>query len=162
MQGRFVLVAKALIVCGLAWLIVGCEPPRIKSMESIHAATNSNPPRDFKTAPLDPYSWGGIAMASGGRDSRTTYGALSQIGGDGVSEIYLPSVPGAAPVIPKNDIFNIPDPKSEKKDSQYVGSRYLDNDGGTEIDQPHILTVTPHRAALTPREKVAPKESSGE
>ena len=64
--------------------------PRIKSIESTQAATTSNPQRDFNQASLDPYSWSGIAGASGGREPRTTFGALA-MNGDGVDEVYLPS-----------------------------------------------------------------------
>ena len=165
MQGRFALFAKVVSATAAVWLIAGCQPPRVKSMESAQAATTSNPPRDFKNEPLDPYSWGGIAMASGGRDSRTTYGSLSADGNDGVNEVYLPTTPNAnADLGDTKNIYLVPDPRSENKAAQYVGSHYIDNDGNDETSKASILLTSPPRADLvvkpTPAESSEP--SSGE
>ena len=156
MQGRLVLVAKALVSVAGLWMLVGCQPPRIKSMESAQAATTSNPPRDFKKAPLDPYSWGGIAMASGGRDTRTTYGALSP-NGDGANEVYLPVAPN--PPAKTDDtakIYLVPDPRGENKVGQRLGSVYLDNEGNDIT--PKTVEMNPPRADLA---KPQPKPAAG-
>ena len=163
MQGRFALFAKVVSAAAVVWLIAGCQPPRIKSMESAQAATTSNPPRDFKNAPLDPYSWGGIAMASGGRDSRTTYGSLSADGSDGVNEVYLPTTPNAsADLGDTKHIYLVPDPRSENKADQYVGSHYLDNDGNDETAKATVLQANPPRADLVVKPTpAATSETSG-
>jgi len=157
MQGRFVLFAKVVAACSVVWLVAGCQQPRIKSMESAQAATQTNPPRDFAQAPIDPYSWGGIAMASGGRDSRTTYGSLSAGGNDGVNEVYLPMSPSGKPANDTTGIYLVPDPRGENKAGNYVGSKYLDNDGND---------ITPKYQAMPPRAgaapKVAPAQPAGE
>lgn len=161
MQGRFALIVKVVAASAAVWLLAGCGQPRIKSMESAQAATMSNPPRDFKAAPLDPYSWGGIAMATGGRDSRTTYGALSPSGQDGVNEVYLPGPNMQAPK-PSDDtskIYLVPDPRDENKAQQYVGSRYLDNEGNTIVDKPGVINADPERAALAKPEQTKPAGS---
>src|SRR5689334_2100131 len=126
MHGRPALLLKALAAAIALSLLAGCERPRIKSYESDEAATMTNPARDFKKAPLDPYSWGGIAMATGGRDSRTTYGAMSPGTEDGVDEVYLPGAPKPIPANRSTQkIYNVPDPRFQNKTSQYLGSTYI-------------------------------------
>ncbi len=148
MQGRFVLFAKVLIASSVVSLMAGCQPPRIKSMESAQAATQNNPARDFAAAPIDTGSWGGIARATGGRDSRTTYGSLSAGGNDGVNEVYLPMAPSGKPADDTSSVYLVPDPRGENKAGNYVGSKYLDNDGND---------ITPKYQPMPPRAGAAPK-----
>jgi hypothetical protein len=159
MHGRPALFAKIFVASTACWLIAGCHQPRIKSYESTEAATLTNPPRDFKAEPLDPYSWGGIAMATGGRDSRTTYGAMAP-GEEGVDEVYLPigaKLNTPNPADETNRIYKIPDPRFENKVAQFTGSSYLDNDGheilmGDQLKpnqkNPRMITQYPPRAGL--------------
>lgn len=147
MQGRFSQSFKILAaVLGLT-VMAGCEQPRVKSYESAQAATLTNPPRDFKAEPLDPYSWGGIAMASGGRETRTTYGAMALGNQEGADEVFLP---GTQPKQPANDtsrIYLVPDPRTEKKSVQYLGSDYTDNEApGHAIAGPGVVDPAPPRA----------------
>jgi hypothetical protein len=130
----------------IAAVIVGCERPRIKSYESIQSATLTNPARDFKKAPLDPYSYGGIARASGGRDPRTSYGSLARGDTDGVPELYSATPPDLASKrkLDTLPIYLVPDPRTQNKVAQYVASAYIDN-AGKKIEDPRIKTQNPTR-----------------
>jgi len=130
MQGRPALLAKALITATALCLLAGCEAPRVKSMESVQSATLNNPPRDFNKEPIDPYSWGGIAMATGGRDARTTYGAMSPGSEDGVDEVYLQGAKKTPPANNTSTLYMVPDPRFENKAEQFLGSTYI----GNEVD----------------------------
>src|SRR5256885_16260580 len=130
MHGRAVLFAKVLTAIAAIWLLAGCERPRIKSYESIESATLTNPPRDFRAEPLDPYSWGGIAMATGGRDPRTTYGAMAPGQDESVDEGYLPTS-GQLPLKHPDDtagLYLISDPRHQDKGAQFPGSSYIGNE----------------------------------
>lgn len=132
MHGRALLLSRVLVLGAFAWLVAGCEPPRIKSKESIDSATMTNPPRNFQAAPLDPYSYGGIAGASGGRDPKTTYGALARDENEGANDIYGGPRNNGAP--DNSPIYLVPDPRREMLTGQYLGSSYLDNKGDKIAD----------------------------
>jgi hypothetical protein len=140
MQGRASLLAKVATICLFAWVLTGCEQPnRIKSMESVQAATLTNPQRDFKQAPLDPYSYGGIAMATGGRDTKASYGALAPGEHEGETQIYRDLTPAEQSQRQKDDnarIYGVPDPRNEKTVSQFLGSQYVGNDPNQVLGQP--------------------------
>lgn len=127
-------------------------------MESSHSATTSNPPRNFKEAPLDPYSWGGIARSSGGRDTRTTYGAMSAGGNDGVNEVYLPGAARPPVSGDTSKIYLVPDPRTQNKAGQYVASRYLDNDGNDIVAKPGVINANPPRAGAVKKQPKAPAQ----
>lgn len=150
MQGRAALLAKVAAVGLFAWAIAGCEQPnRIKSRESILAATLTNPPRDFHHAPLDPYGYGGIAHATGGRDPKASYGALAPGEHEGETQIYRDLTPAEQSLRQKDDnskVYGVPDPRNEKVVSQFLGSRYL----GNEPDQ----ILAPAGAQRTPVTRV--------
>jgi hypothetical protein len=152
MQGSFALFAKALAATALVTVIAGCEPPRVKSIESTVSATTSNPARDFKKEPLDPYSWGGIAAATGGREPRTTYGALAPGGHDGVDEVYLPISPNPSKMDrDSTNVYMLPDPRKQNKVEQFVGSRYLDNEGKDLVKTAEVINHHPPRTGLAKR-----------
>ena len=157
MQGRFAPFAKAFSAVVCVAVIAGCEPPRVKFVESTVSATSVNPPRDFTKEPLDPHSWGGIAAATGGREPRTTYGSLSPSGNDGVDEVYLPV--SANPAVMKQDsmkTYLVPDPRRQNKVGQYAASRYIDNEGHDVVKAPHVIQPHPPRAGLVKVEHEAP------
>lgn len=134
MHGRALLLSRVLVLGALAWLVAGCEPPRIKSKESIDSATLTNPPRDFMAAPLDPYSYGGIAGASGGRDPKVTYGAMAPGPFEGADAIYRVEITREDPILNHSDEYLVPDPNGENLTGQYLGSSYLDNEGKKVAD----------------------------
>ncbi len=146
MQGRTALLAKVAIAGLSAWVVAGCEQPnRIKSIESVQAATLTNPPRDFKQAPLDPYSYGGIAMATGGRDPKASYGALAPGEHEGETQIYRDLTPEEQGQRQKNDnsrIYGVPDPRNEKTTSQFLGSKYIGNEPDQTLAQPGTQTAS--------------------
>jgi len=158
MQGRPALLLKILAGTLALTFLAGCEAPRIKSYESTEAATLTNPPRDFNAAPLDPYSWGGIAMASGGREPRTTYGAMAPGYNEGVDEVYLPSGENQK-TFPRSmsttTTYGLQDPRQENKVGQFLGSTYIDNEkpanaeeGANVIDPVGTVNPNPPRAGL--------------
>lgn len=154
MHGRALLLSRVLLTGALAWILTGCEPPRIKSLESYTSATQPNPPRDFKKAPLDPYSYGGIAGATGGIDPRTSYGAMSGRRDIGLDPLYQPSKTVATPSQDDSPEYLWPDAKKQPKTPQHLASAYLDKEGhlvapqGTLVENPpRAGEVAPHAAS---------------
>ncbi|MHB8635137.1 MAG: hypothetical protein ACYC96_01545 [Fimbriimonadaceae bacterium] len=72
MNGRTLLVAFALL-CG-GFVVSGCSngQPRFKGLDSYENATTTN--AYGPVAGMDPYSYGGTAYASGGREPAASYG----------------------------------------------------------------------------------------
>jgi hypothetical protein len=61
-------VAHSLTFVLAAAMLAGCQP-RIKSLESNESAMTPNPKAQGKT--IDPYTYGGIAGATGGTQTQT-------------------------------------------------------------------------------------------
>lgn len=165
MSGR--VSVSALVVVALSSVaLTGCERPRVKSYESIESATHTNPPRDFAQAPLDPYSWGGIASASGGRDPGTSYGAMAPGTNDGATQIYKPLSAEETAALARNDSFNIylvPDPRNRNLVGQYLASAYIGNEkDAVWTTAPGIKTAQPPRAGIAKVAPPAPEPASGE
>jgi hypothetical protein len=69
MRTRLVEVGLlSLCLGGLA--LVGCEPPRIKAIESFQSSTTPNPPPTWKG---DKYAQGSLADATGGLNPKSSY-----------------------------------------------------------------------------------------
>ncbi len=85
--------AYKLIVLTFVFLAAGCQP-RIKSLESNESAMTPNPKASGMT--IDPYTYGGIATATGGTKPAASY-ASSQAGS--TSAPQTPAKPAKKPKV---------------------------------------------------------------
>ncbi|MFZ4508430.1 MAG: hypothetical protein ACOYON_12120 [Fimbriimonas sp.] len=86
MSSRFSILGLLSLAGSL--LLAGCDPQpaRLKGIESFQSATTPNPPATWKG---DPYASGGIAGATGGLSSKTSYGHGAKKSTDQVTDPVL-------------------------------------------------------------------------
>lgn len=128
MKSNFLLPALAVVFAAFA--LSGCSngQPRFKGVE---AYKNTTEPNDYdKLPPMDPYSYGGTAYASGGLAPAASYGTGANDPFDGDPAHYVAMADRDGPDVPPVD---------------WGDGHPLDTSGYIVVEPPKPIVETPEK-----------------